>query len=182
MISLSDVNITLYLDSPISRIKDRHRACPVNCIIHPTSILYGTRIIISLVMHLRNLSEQTETAVRYPAVSSLFKVGRFHAVLVRTEFARIQGRNPFVRNTRSPSMDRIYIEIFSIICYNIYVLVLFPINRTAPYRSYAVIWCCFVPFNTKKGMRISPMSIISLSYYQTFHPATQAQLMPSLEL
>lgn len=98
MISLSDVNITLYLDSPISRIKDRHRACPVNCIIHPTSILYGTRIIISLVMHLRNLSEQTETAVRYPAVSSLFKVGRFHAVLVRTEFARIQGRNPFVRN------------------------------------------------------------------------------------
>lgn len=49
-------------------------------------------------MHLRNLSEQTETAVWYPAVSSLFKVGRFHAVLVRTEFARIQGRNPFVRN------------------------------------------------------------------------------------
>lgn len=86
------------LDILILRIKDRHRACPVNCIIHPTSILYGTRIIISLVMHLRNLSEQTETAVRYPEVSSLFKVGRFHAVLVRTEFARIQGRNPFVRN------------------------------------------------------------------------------------
>lgn len=115
MISLSDVNITLYLDSPISRIKDRHHACPeVNCIIHPTSILYGTRIIISLVMHLRNLSEQTETAIRYPAVSSLFKVGRFHAVLVRTEFARIQGRNPFVRNIyrggqvnyESPFQDR----------------------------------------------------------------------------
>lgn len=87
------------LDILILRIKDRHHACPeVNCIIHPTSILYGTRIIISLVMHLRNLSEQTETAVRYPAVSSLFKVGRFHAVLVRMEFARIQGRNPFVRN------------------------------------------------------------------------------------
>lgn len=28
----------------------------------------------------------------------------------------------------APSMDRNYIEIFSIICYNIYVLVLFPIN------------------------------------------------------
>ena len=56
------------------------------------------------------------------------------------------------------------------------------INRTAPYRSYAVIWCFFVPFNTKKGMRISPMSIISLSHYQTSHPATQARLMPSLEL
>lgn len=87
------------LDSLIFRIKDRHHACPeVNFIIHPTSILYGTRIIISLVMHLRNLSEQTETAVRYPAVSSLFKVGRFRTVLVRMEFARIQGRNPFVRN------------------------------------------------------------------------------------
>ena len=44
------------------------------------------------------MSEQTETAVRYPAVSSLFKVGRFRTVLVRMEFARIQGRNPFVRN------------------------------------------------------------------------------------
>lgn len=74
------------LDILILRIKDRHHACPeVNCIIHPTSILYGTRIIISLVMHLRNLSEQTETAVWYPAVSSLFKVARFHAVLVRME-------------------------------------------------------------------------------------------------
>lgn len=70
------------LDILILRIKDRHHACPeVNCIIHPTSILYGTRIIISLVMHLRNLSEQTETAVWYPAISS----GRFHAVLVRME-------------------------------------------------------------------------------------------------
>lgn len=49
-------------------------------------------------MHLRNLSEQTETAVWYPAVSSLFKVGRFRIVLMRMEFARIQGRNPFVRN------------------------------------------------------------------------------------
>lgn len=87
------------LDILILRIKDRHHACPeVNCIIHPTSILYGTRIIISLVMHLRNLSEQTETAVWYPAVSSLFKVGRFRTVFVRMEFARIQGRNPFVRN------------------------------------------------------------------------------------
>ena len=66
------------LNTRLSIIKDRHQACPeVNCIIHPTSILYGTRIIISLVMHLRNLSEQTETAVRYPAVYSLFKVGRF---------------------------------------------------------------------------------------------------------
>lgn len=124
MISLSDVNITLYLDSPISRIKDRHRACPVNCIIHPTSILYGTRIIISLVMHLRNLSEQTETAVRYPAVSSLFKVGRFHAVLVRTEFARIQGRNPFVRNIyrggqgnyESPFQDRDILSFYFYFC------------------------------------------------------------------
>lgn len=87
------------LDILIPIIKDRHHACPeVNCIIHPTSILYGTRIIISLIMHLRNLSEQTETAVWYPAVSSLFKVGRFRIVLMRMEFARIQGRNPFVRN------------------------------------------------------------------------------------
>ena len=39
-----------------------------------------------------------------------------------------------------------------------------------------------VTFNTKKGMRISPMSIISLLHYQTSHPATQARLMPSLEL
>ena len=70
----------------LSIIKDRHQACPkVNYIVHSTSILYGIRIIISLVMHLRNLSEQTETAVWYPAVSSLFKVGRFHAVLVRME-------------------------------------------------------------------------------------------------
>lgn len=39
----------------LSRIKDRHHACPeVNCIIHPTSILYGTRIIISLSMHSNN--------------------------------------------------------------------------------------------------------------------------------
>lgn len=55
------------------------------------------------------------------------------------------------------------------------------INRTAPHRSYAVIWC-FLFIQNKKDMRISPMSIISLLYYQTFHPATQAQLMPSLEL
>ena len=74
------------LNIRLSIIKDRHQACPeVNCIIHPTSILYGTRIIISLVMHLRNLYEQTETAVWYPAVSSLFKVGRFRTVLVRME-------------------------------------------------------------------------------------------------
>lgn len=100
------------LNIRLSIIKDRHQACPkVNYIVHSTSILYGIRIIISLVMHLRNLSEQTETAVWYPAV-----------------------------------------------------------------------WYFFVPFNTKKGMRISPMSIINLSYYQTFHPATQARLMPSLEL
>lgn len=43
-----------HIDSLISRIKDRHRACPVNCIVHPTSILYGIRIIISLVMHSNN--------------------------------------------------------------------------------------------------------------------------------
>lgn len=88
------------LDSLISRIKDRHQACPkVNYIVHSTSILYGIRIIISLIMHSNNSSNrQTETAVRYPAVSSLFKVGRFRIVLMRMEFARIQGRNPFVRN------------------------------------------------------------------------------------
>ena len=75
------------LDSLIFRIKDRHQACPkVNYIVHSTSILYGIRIIISLIMHSNNSSNrQTETAVRYPAVSSLFKVGRFHAVLVRME-------------------------------------------------------------------------------------------------
>lgn len=74
------------LNIRLSIIKDRHQACPkVNYIVHSTSILYGIRIIISLVMHLRNLSEQTETAVWYPAISSLFKVGRFHAVLVRME-------------------------------------------------------------------------------------------------
>ena len=87
------------LNIRLSIIKDRHQACPkVNYIVHSTSILYGIRIIISLVMHLRNLSEQTETAVWYPAISSLFKVGRFRIVLMRMEFARIQGRNPFVRN------------------------------------------------------------------------------------
>lgn len=88
------------LNIRLSIIKDRHQACPkVNYIVHSTSILYGTRIIISLVMHLRNLSEQTETAVRYPAVSSLFKV--VQVPLCPREngmFARIQGRNPFVRN------------------------------------------------------------------------------------
>lgn len=50
-------------------------------------------------MHLRNLSEQAETAVWYPAVSSLFKV--VQVPLCPREngmFARIQGRNPFVRN------------------------------------------------------------------------------------
>lgn len=74
------------LNIRLSIIKDRHQACPkVNYIVHSTSILYEIRIIISLVMHLRNLSEQTETAVWYPAISSLFKVGRFHAVLVRME-------------------------------------------------------------------------------------------------
>lgn len=113
------------LDILILRIKDRHHACPeVNCIIHPTSILYGTRIIISLVMHLRNLSEQTENAVWYPAVSSLFKVGRFHAVLVRTEFARIQGRNPFVRNIyrggqgnyESPFQDKDILSFYFYFC------------------------------------------------------------------
>ncbi len=125
---------------------------------------------------------------RYPAVSSLFKV--VQVPLCPREngmFARIQGRNPFVRNIykrrtgklwesfsgqryfiilllflqqypRSPSMDRIYIEIFSIICYNIYSSFI-PhkhINRTAPYRSYAVIWCFFVPFNTKKRHEDQP--------------------------
>ena len=30
--------------------------------------------------------------------SPAFKVGRFHIVLLRMQFARIQGRNPFVRN------------------------------------------------------------------------------------
>lgn len=113
------------LDILILRIKDRHHAChEVNCIIHPTSIPYGTRIIISLVMHLRNLSEQTETTVWYPAVSSLFKVGRFHAVLVRTEFARIQGRNPFVRNIyrggqgnyESPFQDKDILSFYLYFC------------------------------------------------------------------
>lgn len=73
------------LNIRLSIIKDRHQACPkVNYIVHSTSILYGIRIIISLIMHSNNSSNRhTETAVRYPAVSSLFKVGRFHAVLVR---------------------------------------------------------------------------------------------------
>lgn len=88
------------LNIRLSIIKDRHQACPkVNYIVHSTSILYGIRIIISLIMHSNNSSNRhTETAVRYPAVSSLFKVGRFHGPRENGMFARIQGRNPFVRN------------------------------------------------------------------------------------
>ena len=114
------------LDILILRIKDRHHACPeVNCIIHPTSILYGTRIIISLVMHLRNLSEQTETAVWYPAISSLFKVGRFHAVLVRMECSHefregIHLCEIYIRggqgNYESPFQDRNILSFYFYYC------------------------------------------------------------------
>lgn len=73
------VNIAIYSGYPDTQNKkDRHHACPeVNCIVHSTSIL----------------SERTETAVWDSAVSSLFKIGRFRTVLVRTEFAQIQGSN-----------------------------------------------------------------------------------------
>lgn len=114
------------LDILIFRIKDRHQAChEVNCIIHPTTILYGTRIIISLVMHLRNLSEQTETAVRYPAVSSLFKVGRFRTVLVRMECSHefregIHMCEIYIRggqgNYESPFQDRNILSFYFYFC------------------------------------------------------------------
>lgn len=114
------------LNIRLSIIKDRHQACPkVNYIVHSTSILYGIRIIISLVMHLRNLSEQTETAVRYPAVSSLFKVGRFHAVLVRMECSHefregIHMCEIYIRggqeNYESPFQDRNILSFYFYFC------------------------------------------------------------------
>ena len=94
--------------------KDRHQAChEVNCIVHSTSILYGIRIIISLIMHLHNLSKQTETATQFSAVSILFKkLFKIHAILVRTESARIQGRNPYVRNILYRGGQRIMRVLF----------------------------------------------------------------------
>ena len=103
-ISESDLNAMIsqpdVLNIRLSIIKDRHQACPkVNYIVHSTSILYGIRIIIPLIMYLHNLSKQTETATQFSAVSILFKkLFKIHAILVRTESARIQGRNPYVRN------------------------------------------------------------------------------------
>ena len=114
------------LNIRLSIIKDRHQACPkVNYIVHSTSILYGIRIIISLVMHLRNLSEQTETAVWYPAISSLFKVGRFHAVLVRMECSHefregIHMCEIYIRggqgNYESPFQDRNILSFYFYFC------------------------------------------------------------------
>ena len=59
-ISESDLNAMMpqpdVLNIRLSIIKDRHQACPrVNYIVHSTSILYGIRIIIPLIMHLHNL-------------------------------------------------------------------------------------------------------------------------------
>lgn len=115
------------LDILILRIKDRHQAChEVNCIVHSTSILYGIRIIISLIMYLHNLPKQTETATQFSAVSILFKkLFKIHAILVRTESARIQGRNPFVRNIyirggqenyESPFQDRDILSFYFYFC------------------------------------------------------------------
>ena len=73
------------LDILILRIKDRHHACLVNCIVHSTSILYGIRIIISLIMHSNNSPNRQILLLgiqQYPAYLKLF---RFHFVLVRME-------------------------------------------------------------------------------------------------
>lgn len=73
------------LDILASRIKDRHQACLVNCIVHSTSILYGIRIIISLIMHSNNSPNRQILLLgiqQYPAYLKLF---RFHFVLVRME-------------------------------------------------------------------------------------------------
>ena len=131
------------LDILILRIKDRHHACPeVNCIIHPTSILYGTRIIISLVMHLRNLSEQTEIAVWYPAISSLFKVGRFHAVLVRMECSHefregIHMCEIYIRggqgNYESPFQDKDILSFYFYFCNSILAFPFIYIKKATSY-------------------------------------------------
>lgn len=114
------------LNIRLSIIKDRHPACPkVNYIVHSTSILYGIRTIISFIMHLHNLSKQTETATQFSAVSILYKkLFKIHTVLVRTEFARIHGRNSFVRNIyrggqgnyESPFQDRDILSFYFYFC------------------------------------------------------------------
>ena len=107
----------------------------------------GIGIIISLVMHFRNLSKQTETAVRYPAVSSLFKIGRFRTVLVRMECSHefregIHLCEIYIRegqgNYESPFQDKDILSFYFYFCNSI------PhenMNGTAPYRSKAVTWC-----------------------------------------
>lgn len=74
------------LDILIPIIKDRHHACPeVNCIIHPTSILYGTRIIISLIMHSNNSPNRQRLLLGIQQSPAYLKLFRFHFVLVRME-------------------------------------------------------------------------------------------------
>ena len=74
------------LDILIPIIKDRHHACPeVNCIIHPTSILYGTRIIISLIMHSNNSPNRQRLLLGIQQSPAYLKLFRFHFALVRME-------------------------------------------------------------------------------------------------
>lgn len=113
------------LDILILRIKDRHHACPeVNCIVHSTSILYGIRIIISLIMHSNNSPNRQRLLLGIQQSPAYLKLFRFHIVLVRMEFARIQGRNPFVRNIyrggqgnyESPFQDKDILSFYFYFC------------------------------------------------------------------
>ncbi len=73
------------LDILASRIKDRHQACLVNCIVHSTSILYGIRIIISLIMHSNNSPNRQRLLLGIQQSPAYLKLFRFHFVLVRME-------------------------------------------------------------------------------------------------
>lgn len=89
------------LDGLISRIKDRHQS--LSSKLHRSFYEYPIwdQDYYITDYEFSQLIQQTETADGSSAVSSLFKL--FSAVLMRTEYARIQGRNPYVRN-------RLYIE------------------------------------------------------------------------
>ena len=110
------------LDILIPIIKDRHHACPeVNCIIHPTSILYGTRIIISLIMH-SNRQRLLLGIQQSPAYLKLF---RFHFALVRMECSHefregIHLCEIYIRggqgNYESPFQDRDILSFYFYFC------------------------------------------------------------------